>query len=61
MTSEERNAPADVARSYAGTGHVSAWSCAACVKPQFAMVGRRLRRVRGVKSWVCPKCAGAKS
>jgi rubredoxin len=57
MQSDQRNGPADVARSYAGTGHVSAWACGACGKPQFAMVGRRLRRVRGVRSWVCPQCA----
>ena len=57
MNSDTRNQPADRRTSFAGTGHVSAWACGACAKPQWVMVGRRLRLVRGVKTWVCSRCA----
>lgn len=57
MNSETRNQPADVRFRPAGVGHASKWACGACAKPQWSMLGRKLRRVRGVKTWVCAGCA----
>ncbi len=39
-----------------GIGHASKWQCGACAKPVFTMSGRRLKRVHGVKTWVCQGC-----
>ena len=41
----------------AGPGLTSGWTCQACAKPKFSMLGRKKRRVRGMSTWVCAECA----
>lgn len=38
-----------------GPGHHSAFCCARCAAHHLVM-GRRMRRVQGVRSWVCAAC-----
>ncbi len=57
MTSNDIRPGSDVRFRPCGTGHASKWTCAACAKPQWQMAGRKLRRVQGVKTWVCKGCA----
>lgn len=40
-----------------GYGHSSRRECAACGRHQHALSGRRLKRVQGVKRWVCKDCS----
>jgi hypothetical protein len=56
MTSDDRRAPNDVPFRQAGVGHGSKWECAACGKGLYSMLGRRLRKIRGAKAWVCKGC-----
>lgn len=39
-----------------GTGMAQTFLCPMCVKPR-AVLGRRLRRFRGLRQWVCGGCA----
>jgi hypothetical protein len=59
MSSSVYTSHADVTAKQpaAGPGHSGAWLCALCGKPQFVQAGRRLRRVRGLRTWVCARCA----
>jgi hypothetical protein len=41
----------------AGPGMAPTFRCAACARPGLSTTGRRLRRVHGVRQWVCAKCA----
>lgn len=43
-------------RTPAGGGHTSPFLCPLCAKPRL-QIGRRLRLVRGCKTWVCAGCA----
>lgn len=47
----------DVRWRNAGTGHASGWQCAACARKLYTMQGRKLRRVNGLRSYVCAGCA----
>ena len=41
---------------HAGTGMAQTFLCPMCAKPR-AVLGRRLRRFRGRRQWVCKGCA----
>lgn len=56
MTSDDNKQAADIKWRNAGIGLASRWACGACGKPQYMMLGRKLRRVRGVRTWVCAGC-----
>jgi len=51
-----RGNPPDVPFRAAGVGHGMTFKCAACLRPS-QILGRRLRRVHGVRQWVCGGCA----
>lgn len=55
MSSDERNRPADARYIPAGPGCVHGWLCARCSKPS-QMLGRRMRFVRGARTYVCAQC-----
>jgi hypothetical protein len=57
MSPDESLKGPDVRFRQIGVGHQSKWSCPRCKKPQWTMVGRRLRLVRGMQTWVCGGCA----
>lgn len=40
-----------------GVGMAPTFMCAACARKGMSTTGRRLRRVHGVRQWVCAKCA----
>lgn len=56
MTGESRNTPPDVRFKPAGVGLAGTFRCAACGVPKMVL-GRKLRRVQGVRQWVCARCA----
>jgi transcription elongation factor Elf1 len=39
-----------------GSGLTTTFLCAACSKPKLT-TGRRLKRVQGLRTWVCKACA----
>lgn len=39
-----------------GSGLLTTFLCAACNKPKMT-TGRRLKRVQGLRTWVCKACA----
>lgn len=43
-----------------GMGMVSNFMCDACAKPK-AVLGRKLRRLGGMRTWVCGACAARAS
>lgn len=45
--------------AHAGPGMAPRFMCAACGRPGLSTIGRRLRRVHGVRQWVCKRCAEA--
>ena len=40
-----------------GVGMSPTFQCAACARQGLPTTGRRLRRVQGVRQWVCKRCA----
>lgn len=57
--SDDRNQPAQPAFRNAGVGHGSAFLCAAC-NTHKGTLGRRMQKVRGLKTWVCRGCVKPK-
>lgn len=55
MTDRMRDRPDPPFRAV-GTGMHMAFRCAACAKPK-PVPGRRLKRVLGLRQWVCKGCA----
>lgn len=43
-----------------GPGMSNTFMCGACAKPRI-IFGRKLKRVRGLRTWVCHECAGKQS
>lgn len=39
-----------------GGGHTFTWRCAQCNEGNFSLIGRGLRRVCGLRQWVCVGC-----
>lgn len=54
--SDTLNPPRDVRFVHVGVGHPSTFLCAACARSR-PVPGRRLRRVAGLRTWVCAHCA----
>lgn len=52
MSSDRARHVPDTAFRGAGTGMYARFQCAACAKPK-SVAGRRLKRVHGVRQWVC--------
>mgnify|MGYP001769277380 CR=1 FL=1 len=40
-----------------GVGMAPTFRCGACARQGLPTTGRRLRRVHGVRQWVCRRCA----
>jgi predicted SprT family Zn-dependent metalloprotease len=60
MSRNDTTQPAsDIAFRPAGPGHSSSMTCGACSKPM-PNLGRRMRKVRGAKVYVCVPCQVAK-
>lgn len=57
MSPDESLKATDVPFRQIGIGHQSRWVCPRCAKQQWSMTGRRLRLVRGMRTWVCGGCA----
>lgn len=55
MTDRMRDRPDPPFRAV-GTGMPMSFRCAACAKPK-PVPGRRLKRVLGLRQWVCKGCA----
>ncbi len=58
MSDRIRTAP-DVPYRPAGVGLTLTFRCADCAVPK-PVLGRKLKRVRGLRQWVCAGCAGGK-
>lgn len=43
-----------------GSGMANQFLCGRCAKPR-VIFGRKLKRVRGLRTWVCHECAGKQS
>jgi hypothetical protein len=56
MTADQRNGPADVRLTSPGPGVLATFLCPRCAKSK-SCVGRKLQRVRGLRTWVCRACA----
>jgi len=44
---------------FAGVGHAMTFICGGCAKSR-SVTGRKLRHVRGFRTWVCAECAAPK-
>lgn len=60
MTSDETRRGTDRPWREVGLGAVPRFRCAACDRASDT-TGRRLKRVNGLRTWVCRKCAEATS
>ncbi len=47
--------------AHRGPGMAPTFMCAACARNGMSTTGRRLRRVQGLRQWVCARCAGVRS
>lgn len=56
MTSDDSKFRPDVKWQNYGTGMSSTFRCGACCKPK-SIGGRRLKRVFGLRQYVCKECA----
>jgi predicted SprT family Zn-dependent metalloprotease len=56
MTSDTATRRTESAFAYAGTGHAMSFLCAACQKHK-PCTGRKLKRVQGIRQYVCRGCA----
>lgn len=56
MNSDQARRLPDVKFKPVGSGLSQTFLCAACVKYRL-IPGRRLKRVNGLKTWVCRECA----
>lgn len=43
--------------SMMGYGRQSTWRCALCFRLSASQAGRRLKRVQGLRTWVCKGCS----
>jgi len=55
MRADDSTRPADAPWVPAGTGHHSNFKCATCHRSK-STFGRKLRRVLGLRTYVCAEC-----
>lgn len=57
MSSDNETRGPDRRITHPGVGMSPTFTCAACARSGLRTTGRRLKRVHGVRQWVCAKCA----
>lgn len=56
MTSDDTRSPPDAKWQPRGTGMYNTFLCPMCAKPR-GMTGRKIKRVQGLRQYVCKGCA----